>query len=200
MRVKGAFRSPQLSARFRKKPGKLPDNPTHAASFLRQFRPRKPAVRPVWGKKGAFSPASPAQTRLFTRRPPFVPPDHPAVRPGPARFPPGARPEPAARASPAPRQPPTCARFSARSRHLSPPKPRLRRQPAVFRPQPRRNPPAKPRPKPRLGRARRQRRPPPPERPRQGTPAGWATPTALVGFPASPWRSVRPKGGSDPWA
>ena len=70
--------------------------------------------------------------------------------------------------------PPAVRRPNARRLPRPPPKP------------PRRAPPERPLPPPVARRS--------PRCPRQGTPFGLSNPTALVGFPASPWRSVRPKG------
>lgn len=99
-----AFSKPQL---FPPKPPedslKVPNNPTHPASFLRQFSPQhSPVARLFRGKKGFFAPNA-RRTCLFARpNAPFCP--------GSARFLPGARPDgdPACpRFCPGPRRPRT---------------------------------------------------------------------------------------------
>ena len=181
MRVKRLFRSPQL---FPPKPPedslKVPNNPTRPASFLRQFSPQhSPVARLFRGKKGLFCPQRPPY-------PPFCPPERPVLprlrpffarrapgwRPGLPRFCPGPR---RPRTPLGPRKPRVCGFFA----RPHPPLPAVRRQPARCR---RRNRPA----------VRRQparcRRPPPEGQPapRRGTALGLETPTAEVGFPASP--------------
>ena len=154
-------------------PLKVPDNPTHPASFLRQFSPRhSPVARPFRGKKGLFRPnarrtrprKAPERPVLPRRRPAFARPG-PGKRPGLARFCPGSRPT----HTPGTPEAPACAAFRPDCARFFPPC-------AAFRP-----------PKPR----------PPSPPPRQGTSLGLANPTSLVSFPASPWRSVCPKGGSN---
>lgn len=188
MRVKRLFRSPQL---FPPKPPedslKVPNNPTRPASFLRQFSPQhSPVARLFRGKKGLFCPQRPPY-------PPFCPPERPVLprlRPFfcPARAQMETRLAPVLPGTPAPAHTPgtpealACAAFLPARARFRPPcaartpegcPVRRRNQPAV------RRQPA------------RCRRPPP----CRGTALGLASPTAEVGFPASPWRSVRPLGG-----
>ena len=186
MRVKRAFSKPQLSAPIPKKTWDSCRITLHTPpAFSASSTPENQPSAPFGAKKGAFSPASPANPAFLPAARPFFPPDHPAVRPGPARFPPGApgtrRPRKTRCPGSRPRVrdfPPEAATFPRRNPARQP---FSARNPAETRsPNPTRSP---------LG-----LRPPPapPERPHQGTPAGWASPTAKVGFPASPWRSVRP--------
>ena len=96
----------------------LPDNPTHPASFLRQFSPRhSPVARPFRGKKGLFAPNA-RRTRPPRRAPerPVLPRRRPAfARPGPGKRPawPGFARDPGARAHPpAPRKRPRVRLFA----------------------------------------------------------------------------------------
>ena len=180
-----AFSKPQL---FPPKPPedslKVPNNPTRPASFLRQFSPQhSPVARLFRGKRGLFCPQRPPY-------PPFCLPERPVLPPAPPVFCPArARMEtrlaPVFPGTPAPAHTPgtpgtprVCGFFS-RPRPLPP---------AVRRPNARRLP----RPPPKPPAVRRQparcRRPPPEGQPppRRGTALGLATPTAEVGFPASP--------------
>lgn len=136
MRAERLFRSPQLFRRNRPKiPCTWPDNPTHAASFLRQFSPQhSPVSRLFRGKKGLFAPPAPAS-------PPFCPPERPRFAPAPpvfARCAPGWRPGlprfyPGPRRLRTPLEPrkPPRVRLFARPRPLPP---------AVRRPNARRSP------------------------------------------------------------
>ena len=185
MRAERAFRSPQLFRRNRPKiPCTWPDNPTHAASFSRQFSARTAHRPPRLGqKKGLFAPQRPPT-------PPYARPNAPFC-PGAARFLPGARPDeapagpgfardPGTRAHPwDPGSPRVCG-FFARLRPLPPAvrRPNARRLPRPPPKPPRRAPPARPLPPPAARRSAR--------RPRRGTALGLAPPTAEVGFPASP--------------
>ena len=182
MRVKRLFRSPQL---FPPKPPedslKVPNNPTRPASFSRQFSPQhSPVARLFRGKKGLFCPQRPPY-------PPFCPPERPVLprlHPFFARRAPGWRPglPPVLPGTPAPAHTPGTPE-APRVRLFCPPAPAL---PAVRRPNARRLP----RPPPKPPRCAPPARPlPPPEgqpAPRRGTALGLETPTAEVGFPASP--------------
>ena len=176
MRAERLFRSPQLFRRNRPKiPCTWPNNPTRPASFLRQFSPQHSPVARLFARPNA--PVLPRRRPFFARRAPGWKPGLPRFCPGPRR----------------PRTPlgpwkPRVYGFFARPRPLPPAvrRPNARRLPRPPSKQPRRAPPARPLP------------PPAPEgqpAPRRGTALGLATPTAEVGFPASPWRSVRPQGG-----
>ena len=185
MRVKRLFRSPSFFRRNRPKiPCTWPNNPTRPASFLRQFSPQhSPVARLFRGKKGLFCPQRPPY-------PPFCPPERPVLPPAPPVFCPArARMEtrlapvlpgtPAPAHTPGTPEAPACADFLPARTRFCPPcaartpegcparrrnRPAVRRQPA------------------------RCRRPPPEGQPppRRGTALGLATPTAEVGFPASP--------------
>ena len=180
-----AFSKPQL---FPPKPPedslKVPNNPTRPASFLRQFSPQhSPVARLFRGKKGLFCPQRPPY-------PPFCPPERPVLPPAPPVFCPArarmetrlalvlpgtpapahtpGTPEAPARAAFLPARARFCPPCAARTPEDCPARrrnhPAVRRQPA------------------------RCRRPPPEGQPppRRGTALGLATPTAEVGFPASP--------------
>ena len=182
MRVKEAFRSPQL---FR------PDSEKNLGScritlhtppaFPASSTPEILAARPVWGKKGAFPPANPAETRLFARRPPFFPPERPAVRPGTRPF--SARRAPGTRRPRKTRRPgsrPRVRDFPPEARQLSPPKPRPRPPARRFPPE---TPPKPARQAPPEAPLRSRPSPAPPVR-RPNAPAK-AHP--LVGQPRLPW-------------
>ena len=141
---------------------KVPNNPTHAASFSRQFSARTAHRPPRLGqKKGLFAPQRPPT-------PPFARPNAPFC-PGAARFLPGARPNGALACPGFARAPGTCAHpqdpgsprvcgFFARPRPLPP---------AVCHPDARRlpRPPPKPlrrAPTPPVAAARRPKVAPPP--------------------------------------
>jgi len=180
-----AFSKPQL---FPPKPPedslKVPNNPTRPASFLRQFSPQHSPVAHLFrGKEGLFCPQRPPY-------PPFCPPERPVLprlRPFFARRAPGWRPglplgfarDPGAHAHPWDPGSHACAAFLPARTRLCPPC--AARTPEGC-PARRRNHPA----------VRRQparcRRPPPEGQPapRRGTALGLETPTAEVGFPASP--------------
>ena len=163
---------------------KVPNNPTRPASFLRQFSPQhSPVARLFRGKKGLFCPQRPPY-------PPFCPPERPRFAPAPpvfcpararmeTRLAPGFARAPGARAHPWDPGSPACAAFLPARTRLCPPC--AARTPEGC-PARRRNHPA----------VRRQparcRRPPPEGQPapRRGTALGLETPTAEVGFPASP--------------
>ena len=183
-----AFSKPQT---FPPKPpeadGTWANNPSRPASFLRQFSPQhSPVARLFRGKKGLFCPQRPpypppkdARTPRFAPAPPGFCPARPGKAPARVRKGPGFSPGTPARTQP--RMP-----GSARGCGFLP---RLR--PPVRRPPPETPPVRRPPPRP---------LPPPaaegqPARPAKAQPLGKATPTAVVGFPASPWRSVRPQGG-----
>lgn len=185
MRVKRLFRSPSFFRRNRPKiPCTWSNNPTHPASFLRQFSPQhSPVARLFRGKKGLFCPQRPPY-------PPFCPPERPRFAPAPPVFCPArARMEtrlaPVLPGTPAPAHTPgtpealACAAFLPARARFRPPCAARTPEGCPIR---RRNQPA----------VRRQparcRRPPP----CRGTALGLASPTAEVGFPASLWRSVRP--------
>ena len=199
MRVKGLFRSPHLFRRNRPKiPCTWPDNPTHAASFSRQF-PARTARRPprLGQKRGLFAPPAPAS-------PAFCPPERP-VLPRRRPFLPGARPDeapacpgfardPGARAHPRdPRNPRVCG-FFARLRPLPPAlrRPNARRLPRPPPKPPRRAPPARPLPPPAARRS--------PRRPAKAHPWGWATRLPWSAFPLRRGEVCAPRGRSDPWA
>ena len=188
-----AFSKPQL---FPPKPPedslKVPNNPTRPASFLRQFSPQhSPVARLFRGKKGLFCPQRPPY-------PPFCPPERPRFAPAPPVFCPArARMEtrlapvlpgkPAPAHTPGTPEAPACAAFlPARARF---------RPPCAAR-TPEGCPAAETTPpcaaSPPIAAARRPKVSPPT---RRGTALWLATPTAEVGFPASPWRCVRPQGG-----
>ena len=180
-----AFSKPQL---FPPKPPedslKVPNNPTRPASFLRQFSPQhSPVARLFRGKKGLFCPPTPAVPAFLPARTPRFAPAPPVFCPARARMKPRLAP-----VLPGPRRPrtppgapesPACAAFLPARTRFCPPC--AARTPEGC-PARRRNHPA----------VRRQparcRRPPPESQPppRRGTPLGLATPTAEVGFPASP--------------
>jgi len=194
MRVKRLFRSPQL---FPPKPPedslKVPNNPTRPASFLRQFSPQHSLVARLFrGKKGLFCPQRPPYLPFCPPERPVLPRLRPFFCPARARMEPRLAPvlpgTPAPAHTPGTPEAPACAAFSPARARFRPPcaartpegcparrrnRPAVRRQPArCRRPRPKVSPPS-----------------------RQGTALGLATPTAEVGFPASPWRSVRPQGG-----
>lgn len=186
-----AFSKPQL---FPPKPPedslKVQNNPTRPASFLRQFSPQhSPVARLFRGKKGLFCPQRPPY-------PPFGPPERPVLprlRPFFARRAPGWRPG-LPRFCPGPRRPRTplrprklslvrlfCPPVPASARRAPPERPKVAPSAAETSPPCAASPP--------VAAARRPKVSPPPCR---GTALGLASPTAEVGFPASPWRSVRP--------
>lgn len=138
------------------------------APNARRTRPRRAPERPVL----------PRRRPVFARR-------APGKAPARARKGPGSPPGSPVRAQP---------RIPGRARVCGF-LPRLR--PPVRRPPPEKAPPP---PKPRLPSPPPRPLPPPaaegqPTRPAKAQPLGKETPTAVVGFPASPWRSVRPQGG-----
>ena len=202
MRVKGAFRSPPT---FRPDSEKTWDScriTLHTPpAFPASSAPENPRRPPLWGKKGAFSPASPAETRFFCPPPAIFPPEHPAVRPGPARFPPGARPGPAARAKPgAPAAARVCEIFRPKPPAFpaeTPPAPAsppfFARKPAETRPpSPARSPAWV---APAANAARRRPNAPAKAHPRAGQPRlPWSA------FPLRRGEVCDPKGGSDPCA
>ena len=132
MRVKGAFRSPPPT--FRPDSEKTWDScriTLHTPpAFPASSAPENPRRPPLWGKKGAFSPASPAETRFFCPPPAIFPPEvasfprrnpararQPAVfRPKPRRNPP-AKPRPKPRLGRARRQPRQSAARTPPPRH-----------------------------------------------------------------------------------
>lgn len=185
MRAERLFRSPQLFRRNRPKiPCTWPNNPTRPASFLRQFSPQhNPVARLFRGKKGFFCPQRPPYPLFCPPERPVLPRRRPFFCPARARMEP--RLAPVLPGTPAPAhtlgtpEAPACAAFLPARARFRPPcaartpegcparrrnRPAVRRQPA------------------------RCRRPPPEGQPppRRGTALGLATPTAEVGFPASP--------------
>lgn len=126
MRAERAFRSPSFFRRNRPKiPCTWPDNPTHAASFSRQFSPQhSPVARLFRGKRGLFCPQRPPS-------PPFCPPERPVLpqcRPFFARRAPGwshglPRFCPGPRRPRTPRDPgsPVCAAFLPARARFRPP-------------------------------------------------------------------------------
>ena len=166
MRAERAFRSPSFFRRNRPKiPCTWPDNPTHAASFSRQFSPQhSPVARLFRGKRGLFCPQRPPS-------PPFCPPERPVLpqcRPFFARRAPGWShglprfcPGPGARAHPRDPGSPVCAAFLPARARFRPPcaartpegcparrrnRPAVHRQPArCRRPPPEGQPAAPPR-------------------------------------------------------
>ena len=144
-------------------------------SFFRRNRPKIPCTWPDNPTRPAsflrqFSPQhSPPPAPFGAKKRAFCAPSARQFRLLPARM-------------------PRCRPFFARPRPLPP---AVRRPNARWLPRPppkptRCAPPERPLPPPVARRS--------PRRPRQGTPLGLSNPTAVVGFPASPWRSVRPKG------
>ena len=185
MRVKRLFRSPSFFRRNRPKiPCTWPNNPTRPASFLRQFSPQhSPVARPFRGKKGLFCPQRPPYPPPKGTRTPRFAPAPPGFCPARARM--ETRLAPVLPGTPAsahtpwdPGTPRVCG-FFARPHPLLPAvrRPNARRLPRPPPKPPRRAPPARPLPPPAA-----EGQPPP----RQGTALGLATPTAEVGFPASP--------------
>ena len=185
MRAERAFRSPQLFRRNRPKiPCTWPDNPTHAASFSRQFSARTAHRPPRLGqKKGAFLPPTPAVSA-------FLPARTPRFAPAPPVFLPGARPDgapacPVLPETPAPAHTPgtpevPCVRLfcppaPASARRAPPERPKVAPPAADTTPPCAACPP--------VAAVRRPKVSPPP---RRGTALGLETPTAEVGFPASP--------------
>ena len=197
MRVKRLFRSPLL---FPPKPpeadGTWANNPSRPASFLRQLRPSTAPLPAFFAaKRGFFAP----NTRR-TRR--FRPPERPVLprsRPFFARRAPEKDPavpvfarDPGTFADPwNPGSPRVCG-FFARPRPLLPPPAAVRSpsRPKKAPPPPKNRPPSQPPSPLPPSAARRSTR-----RPAKAQPWGKATPTAVVGFFASPWRSVLPLGG-----
>lgn len=180
-----AFSKPQL---FPPKPPedslKVPNNPTRPASFLRQFSPQhSPVARLFRGKKGLFCPQRPPY-------PPFCPPERPVLPPAPPVFCPArARMETRLAlvlpGTPAPAHTPGTPE-APRVRLFCPPAPASDRRapperPKVAPPAAETTPPCAACPP--VAAARRPKVSPPP---RRGTALGLATPTAEVGFPASP--------------
>ena len=192
MRAERAFRSPQLFRRNRPKiPCTWPDNPTHAASFSRQFSPQhSPVARLFRGKRGLFCPQRPPS-------PPFCPPERPVLpQRRPFFCPARARMEPRlARFCPRPRRPRTppgplksrvCG-FFARPRPLPPAvrRPNARGLPSPPPKPPRRAPPARPLPPPAARRSAR--------RPAEAQPWGWQPRLPRSAFP------LRREEVCDPW-
>ena len=163
---------------------KAPNNPTRPASFLRQFSPQhSPVARLFRGKKGLFCPQRPpypppkgARTPRFAPAPPVFCPARARMEPRLAPVLPGT---PAPAHAPGTPEAPACAAFLPACARFRPPCAARTPEGCPIR---RRNHPA----------VRRQparcRRPPPEGQPapRRGTALGLATPTAEVGFPASP--------------
>ena len=177
---KGFFEAPTFSPKPPEDTLKVPDNPTHPASFLRQFSPRhSPVARPFRGKRGLFAPNARRTRPRRTPDRPVLPRRRPAFSRCAPEKTPAAAPNPGARNSPGGPETPACAAFCpvcARFFRRAPPE-----RPKVAPPAAETAPPCA------------ARRPPP----RWGTALGLATPTSLVSFSASPWRSVCPKGGSN---
>ena len=180
-----AFSKPQF---FPPKPPedslKVPNNPTRPASFLRQFSPQhSPVARLFRGKKGLFCPQRPPY-------PPFCPPERPVLPPAPPVFCPACtrmetRLAPVFPGTPAPAHTPGTPE-APRVRLFCPPAPASARRapperPKVAPPAAETTPPCASCPP--VAAARRPKVSPPP---RRGTALGLATPTAEVGFPASP--------------
>ena len=195
-----AFSKPQL---FPPKPPedslKVPNNPTHPASFLRQFSPQhSPVARLFRGKKGLFCPQRPPY-------PPFGPPERPVLPPAPpvfclvrARM--ETRLAPVLPGAPVPAHTPwnpgsprVCG-FFARPRPLLPAvhRPNARRLPRPPPKPPRRAPPARPLPPPAARRSAR--------RPAEAQPWGWQPRLSRSAFPLRREEVCAPRGGSDPWA
>ena len=174
---------------------KVPNNPTRPASFLRQFRPSTAPLPALFAAKRGFFAPNARRTR------PRRAPDRP-VLPRPARFLRGApRKKPRLGPKKAPAARPESWRATAREARK---RPGVRLLPSL-RPPVRRPPPEKasspPKPRQPSRRPARCHCPPPegqPARPAKAQPWGKATPTAVVGFPVSPWRSARPKGDQIP--
>ena len=142
---KGFSEAPAFPPKPPEDPLKVPDNPTHPASFLRQFSPRhSPVARPFRGKRG-LSPPTPAVPAPEGRpTAPFCPgaarlsPGAPRKEAPAAASKPGARPAPEARKRPrvrlfAPFAPVFSAvrRPNARRLPRPPPKPPRRAPPAA---------------------------------------------------------------------
>ena len=142
---KGFSEAPAFPPKPPEDPLKVPDNPTHPASFLRQFSPRhSPVARPFRGKKGLFAPNARRTRPRRTPDRPVLPRRRPAFsRRAPEKAPaaaskPGARPAPEARKRPrvrlfAPFAPVFSAvrRPNARRLPRPPPKPPRRAPPAA---------------------------------------------------------------------
>ena len=188
-RGKGFSKPPTFPPNRPKIPCTWPDNPTHAASFSRQFSARTAHRPPRLGQKKGLLRPSARQPRLLPARTPRFAPAPPVFCPARARMEPRLAPvlpgTPAPAHTPGTPEAPACAAFLPARARFRPPC--AARTPEGC-PARRRNHPA----------VRRQparcRRPPPEGQPppRRGTALGLATPTAVVCFPASPWRSVRP--------
>ena len=168
---KGFSEAPAFPPKPPEDPLKVPDNPTHPASFLRQFSPRhSPVARPFRGKKGLFRPnARRTRPRKAPERP-VLPRRRPAfARPGPGKRPawPGFARDPGARAHPpAPRKRPRVRLFAPIAPVFS------RRAP----PSARRNP------------ARQARRP------AKAHPWGWQTRLPWSAFPLRRGEACAPRG------
>ena len=154
MRAERAFRSPQLFRRNRPKiPCTWPDNPTHAASFSRQF-PARTARRPprLGQKRGLFAPPAPASPAFCPPERPVLPRRRPFFCPARARMKPRLAPvlpgTPAPAHTPGTPGTPACAAFSPARARFRPPcaartpdgcparrrnRPAVRRQPARCR-------------------------------------------------------------------
>ena len=183
-REKAFSKPPAFSAETPEDSLKVPNNPTRPASFLRQFSPQhSPVARLFRGKRGLFCPQRPPS-------PPFCPPERPVLpqcRPFFARRAPGWS-HGLPRFCPGPRRPrtPLGPRKPPRVRLFCPPAPASARRapperPKVAMPAAETTPPCAACPP--VAAARRPKVSPPP---RRGTALGLATPTAEVGFPASP--------------
>ena len=167
MRAERLFRSPQLFCRNRPKiPCTWPNNPTRPASFLRQFSPQhSPVVRLFRGKKGLFCPQRPPYPPPKGTRTPRFAPAPPGFCPARARMETRLAPvfpgTPAPAHTPGTPEAPACAAFLPTRTRFRPPC--AARTPVAAARRPKVSPP-----------------------PRRGTALGLATPTAEVGFPASP--------------
>lgn len=194
MRAERLFRSPQLFRRNRPKIPAQGQTTLHAPPMTPPvFTPAQPRCPPFLRQKGAFLPPTPAvpvpegcPNALFCPGAARLLPGAPRKKPrlGPEKAP-AARPEARRAHSPGTPEAPACAAFC-----LACARPCAARRP--------KSPAAAESP------ARQARRParchrPPPEgqsaRPAKAQLWGKATPTAVVGFFASPWRSMLPQGG-----
>ena len=190
MRAERAFRSPQLFRRNRSKISCRCQITLHAPqAFSASFRPSTAPLPAFFATKRGFFAPNARHTRLFARpnapvlprRCPVLPGAHPDEAPACPSF---AR-DPGARAHPGTPEAPACAAFLPARARFHPPCAARTPEGCLAR---RRNHPAVRRLPARC------RRPPP----RRGTALGLAIPTAEVGFPTSPWGSVRPKGDQIP--
>ena len=172
---KGFSEAPAFLPKPPEDPLKVPDNPTHPASFLRQFSPRhSPVARPFRGKRGLFAPNARQTRPRRTPDRPVLPRRRPAFSRCAPEKAPAAAPNPGARNSPGGPETPACAAFC----------PVCTRRPKTPPPKPR--PPSLPRPLP-----------PPegqPARPAKPHPWGWQVRLPWSAFPLRRGEACAPRG------